>query len=77
MGRTTLHIAVDEQHDSVKSNATIGVIAGDEVRAATAKEHEMSLLQSLKLYPAAAGWSLFFSMGVIVWRLPLAQITSN
>lgn len=58
----------DGDQESFKGSVTIGAIAGEEVRDATEREHDMSLLDSLRLYPAAAGWSLFFSMGVIVRR---------
>lgn len=67
----------DFEDDSVKGNAFIGAIAGPEVRDATTKEHEMSLLDSLKMYPAATGWSLFFSMGVIVRRYAYHTPVSN
>lgn len=37
-----------------------------EARTATDEEHEHSFFQAVKLYPAAVGWSLFFSLGVIM-----------
>lgn len=53
--------------DPLKGGAVIGAIAGEDVRNATETEHKMTLLESFRLYPAAAGWSLFFSMGVIMY----------
>ncbi|EXJ71374.1 uncharacterized protein A1O5_05181 [Cladophialophora psammophila CBS 110553] len=37
-----------------------------EARAATDKEHGHSFWEAARLYPAAVGWSLFFSIGVIM-----------
>jgi len=45
-------------------NVTIGAIAGDEARLATEREHSLSLLEAVKLYPTAVGWSIYFSLGV-------------
>lgn len=39
---------------------------GEEARRATEIEHEMTFMQGVKLYPAAIGWSAFFSLGVIM-----------
>jgi len=30
------------------------------------KEHSQSFFEAVKLYPTAVGWSLFFSLGVIM-----------
>ena len=35
-------------------------------RVATAHEHELTFFQALKLYKKAAGWSVFFSLGIIM-----------
>ncbi|KAJ0272735.1 hypothetical protein COL922a_014619, partial [Colletotrichum nupharicola] len=35
-------------------------------RLATEKEHKMSLLQGLKLYPKAVGWSILISAAIIM-----------
>ena len=35
-------------------------------RAAADEEHNHSFWTAVKLYPAAVGWSLFFSIGVIM-----------
>jgi hypothetical protein len=37
-----------------------------EARAAADHEHTLSFWQAVKLYPQAVGWSLFFSIGVIM-----------
>lgn len=37
-----------------------------DAQAATDKEHEMTLLQGLQLYPKAIGWSLLFSSVIIM-----------
>jgi len=37
-----------------------------EARIAADEEHGHSFFKALKLYPAAVGWSLFFSLGVIM-----------
>lgn len=37
-----------------------------DAQAATAKEHNMTLWQGLKLYPKAIGWSLLFSTVIIM-----------
>ncbi|KAF2101753.1 general substrate transporter [Rhizodiscina lignyota] len=66
----------DPEHNSGKGNVVIGAIAGAEVRDATEKEHKMSLLEALRIYPAAAGWSLFFSMGVIMTAFDPQLLTS-
>ena len=52
--------------DVLKGDIVIGAIAGREVREATAEEHNLTFLQALKLYPKAIGWSMFFSMGIIM-----------
>jgi SP family general alpha glucoside:H+ symporter-like MFS transporter len=55
----------EERSDFVKvGSVTIGAIAGDEARQATEREHSLSLLEAVKLYPTAVGWSIYFSLGV-------------
>jgi hypothetical protein len=39
---------------------------GEEARLATELEHQMTFLEAVKLYPGAVGWSIFFSIGVIM-----------
>src|SRR2546421_993988 len=38
----------------------------NEVREATDTEHSLDFLTAVKLYPKAIGWSVFFSLGVIM-----------
>ena len=38
----------------------------NEARKAFEAEHAMSFFDAVKLYPAAVGWALFFSLGVIM-----------
>lgn len=38
----------------------------NEARKAFEAEHAMSFKDAIKLYPAAVGWALFFSLGVIM-----------
>lgn len=37
-----------------------------EARLATDEEHGHTFFEAVRLYPAAIGWSLFFSLGVIM-----------
>jgi len=39
---------------------------GNEARLATEIEHQMTFIQAVKIYPKAMGWSVFFSLGVIM-----------
>ena len=39
---------------------------GAEAKAAIEHEHGLTFLQAMKLYPTAAGWSIFFSLGIIM-----------
>ena len=55
----------EERSDFTKvGNVTIGSIAGDEARQGTEREHSLSLVEAVKLYPTAVGWSIYFSLGV-------------
>ncbi|DAA79096.1 TPA_exp: putative MFS alpha-glucoside transporter [Trichophyton benhamiae CBS 112371] len=47
-----------------------------EVRLATQKEHEMGVVEAIKLYPKATAWSLLFCMGVIMNGFD-AQVIGN
>jgi MFS transporter, SP family, general alpha glucoside:H+ symporter len=61
MGSGTEH----DLENPVKDASTVKEM-GDEVRLATDLEHRMTFLEGLKLYPAAVGWSMFFSIGIIM-----------
>ena len=37
-----------------------------EARVAADKEHSHTFFEAARLYPAAVGWSLYFSLGVIM-----------
>lgn len=42
----------------------------DEIAEAIAVEHTLSFWEAVKLYPKAIGWSMYFSMGVIMLCMP-------
>lgn len=52
--------------ETLKGGLVIGAIAGEEARQAIEQEHNMSFTEALKLYPTAVGWSVFFSLGIIM-----------
>ena len=52
--------------DVIKGDIAVGAIAGEEVRLATAREHSLGLKESVRLYPKAVAWSIFFSLGIIM-----------
>jgi MFS transporter, SP family, general alpha glucoside:H+ symporter len=57
----------DEQgQEPTKSHVDISFNFGEEARYATDAEHKMSVWESLKTYPTAAAWSIFFSLGTIM-----------
>jgi SP family general alpha glucoside:H+ symporter-like MFS transporter len=44
-------------HDFTKTgDVTIGSIAGDEARQGTDREHSLSFMEALRLYPSAVGF---------------------
>lgn len=38
----------------------------EDARGATELEHTLTFFQAVKLYPKAIGWSMYFSLGVIM-----------
>jgi hypothetical protein len=48
--------------EAIVKDASNNGTSSDEV----ADEHSLSFIQALKLYPTAVGWSMFFSLGVIM-----------
>ncbi|KJY02504.1 hypothetical protein TI39_contig48g00013 [Zymoseptoria brevis] len=50
----------------LKDDMVVGIIAGEDVRQAIQNEHELSFVEALRQYPTAVGWSVFFSLGVIM-----------
>ncbi|KAK5698898.1 hypothetical protein LTR97_006547 [Elasticomyces elasticus] len=61
---------VDSGHvhgqDVLKGDIVVGIIAGEDAIRATENEHNLSLRDAVRLYPAAIGWSAFFSLGIIM-----------
>lgn len=46
-------------------------IAAEEIREAIEVEHALTFWQAVKLYPKAIGWSMYFSLGVIMLGMTL------
>lgn len=62
--------SLDSDHahgpDILKGDIIVGTIAGEEARQAAEQEHALSIREAVRLYPAAIGWSMFFSLGIIM-----------
>jgi SP family general alpha glucoside:H+ symporter-like MFS transporter len=56
--------SMDYDHDGDRKRAAERVI--NDARLATEKEHNMTLLQGIKLYPKAIGWSLLISTCIVM-----------
>jgi SP family general alpha glucoside:H+ symporter-like MFS transporter len=56
----------NEKHESAKSEAVVGSVYDDKAREAADREHNMTAWEALKMYPTAAAWSMFFSLGTIM-----------
>jgi SP family general alpha glucoside:H+ symporter-like MFS transporter len=41
-------------------------VAAEDVREAIEVEHSLTFFEAVKLYPKAIGWSMYFSLGVIM-----------
>lgn len=52
--------------DILKGDIFIGSVGGEDARQATETEHNLTFVQALRLYPTAVGWSIFFSLGIIM-----------
>ncbi len=69
------HSSLDSEpargHDILKGGIVVGTIAGDEARQATENEHNLSFRDAVRLYPASIGWSVFFSLGIIMTGISL------
>ena len=52
--------------DILKGDIAVGAIAGEEARLATVQEHNLTFPQAIRLYPKAIGWSIYFSLGIIM-----------
>jgi SP family general alpha glucoside:H+ symporter-like MFS transporter len=58
---------LEERKDDTTIIATGSVEEiGAEAKAAIEHEHGLTFLQAMRLYPTAAGWSIFFSLGIIM-----------
>jgi MFS transporter, SP family, general alpha glucoside:H+ symporter len=56
----------NQELETAKVPVITGSNSGEEAREAADIEHKMSLWDSLKMYPTAVGWSMFFSLGTIM-----------
>jgi len=57
---------LDEPNSPLQVPKTMIQENEDEAREAIEIEHSLSFLEAVKLYPKAIGWSVFFSLGVIM-----------
>jgi SP family general alpha glucoside:H+ symporter-like MFS transporter len=63
----------DEVPVEVRKLSTHGEHA-EEIAEAVAVEHTLSFWEAVKLYPKAIGWSMYFSMGVIMLCMFLTSL---
>lgn len=60
-------MTVDTTDPQKPTDAIGGVeVVAAEAQHATEVEHSMGVIEACKLYPAAMGWSIFFSVGIIM-----------
>lgn len=52
-------------------------VAAEEVREAIEVEHSLTIWQAAKLYPKAIGWSMYFSLGVIMLGMTLSGCAAH
>ncbi|GAB7355748.1 hypothetical protein MBLNU459_g6437t1 [Dothideomycetes sp. NU459] len=64
-------VAVDDLR-----RVSVDVHTADEAARATEAEHSMSLLQALKTYPKAVGWSILLSTAIVMEGFDLVLINS-
>jgi len=57
---------LDEPDSPLQAPKTMIQENEGEAREAIEIEHSLSFLEAVKLYPKAIGWSVFFSLGVIM-----------
>jgi SP family general alpha glucoside:H+ symporter-like MFS transporter len=73
--KNTAGDAMEEKHiDNTKQQSIIA--PNDEAQHAAADEKNMTLLQGIKLYPKAVGWSVIFSSALIMEGYDLALLGS-
>jgi SP family general alpha glucoside:H+ symporter-like MFS transporter len=67
--------------DTVVRNASVAVenFAGlsAEAKNATTKEHSMSFMQAIRLYPKAVGWSMLLSMAIVMEGYDVILLSSS
>jgi hypothetical protein len=67
MGETDMDKDIEVRKDPAALIATASIEdINAEARAATDEQHGHGFWEAVRLYPAAVGWSLFFSIGVIM-----------
>lgn len=59
---TSMGIDQDEPVEGTEINQL-----SDEARIAADREHDLTFVEAVSKYPAAAGWAMFFSLGVIMY----------
>lgn len=62
----------EAQLDNEKPIATTLIAPNNEAQHAASDEKQMSLLQAIKLYPKAVGWSMVLSSALIMEGYDLA-----
>ena len=65
---TTKHYVnrLNESNSPLQAPKTVIQENEDEAREAIEIENSLSFFEAVKLYPKAIGWSVFFSLGVIM-----------
>jgi SP family general alpha glucoside:H+ symporter-like MFS transporter len=64
-GIESAHVETTPQKPNVVQDASFNGVS-DDARAATDVEHHMGLLQALRLYPKAVGWSILLSTAIVM-----------
>lgn len=68
MGQPDMDKDVEQSKDAAAMIATASIDdINAEARVAADKEHSHTFMEAIRLYPAAVGWSLYFSLGVIMY----------
>jgi hypothetical protein len=66
MGKSEEECGVETPVNEASIHEASAKEIGDEARRATDIEHRMTVTEGFKIYPKAIGWSMFFSLGVIM-----------
>jgi SP family general alpha glucoside:H+ symporter-like MFS transporter len=56
----------EQEHGSSKMHFVEGSMSIEDARLAAEADYKLSLWQSIKKYPTACAWSVFFSLGTIM-----------